>query len=250
MNVDVVLKRFFNQWQQFALVGVGAFLVQMGAGVLATLLTIVVAGPALIMGFLSPMSSDFGFSGGGLLGMIAAFAGLFLGLIVIGVIASGMSFAGMVGSVAGHRRGEEVTLGGFWVHAKAHFGKLILLSILLTLTMMLSMILVLIPILGWIALLIWGPMAFIHLFIYPAYLIVTQSMGVTEAYGVGFRVITSQFGEAVVASLIFLLISLCIWIIAFIPILGAVAAVIFVEPFIIYFFTERFESNVRPKLGL
>lgn len=251
MNLELVVKRFLNQWQQFALIGVGGFLVQAVYGFVALFLGILVAGPTVLIAFSSAsMRAMNGFpSEGGILGMLAAFGLLFILLLVGGVVTSGLIGAGMVGSVAAHRRGEEVSLGSFWAHAKAHWSKVALLSLLVALTMLVSMILLVIPVLGWIAMLIWGPIVFIHLYIYPAYLIVTQSMGVTDAFGVGFRVITTQFAEAVIAGLFSLAISVIVWILAFIPLLGVIAALIFVQPFTLYFFTERFETVVRPKLG-
>ena len=48
MNVGQIFQRYFNDWQKFALVGLGALLVELAAGLIATVLGLLMMGPALV----------------------------------------------------------------------------------------------------------------------------------------------------------------------------------------------------------
>lgn len=247
MNLEAVIKRFFSDWQQFGMMGLGAFLINAGAGIIGSILMVVVMGPSLFSLFRAE-AMGLGFGPGALFALFGSLFGVMIVFAIIGIVASGLSNAGVVGSVSGYRKGQPVSLGSFWQYATRYFGKMIGLGFLFGLIMMVSTLINIIPILGWIAFLLWLPVAAVALLLYPAHLIVSRNMGVGDALGVGFRLLTSQFKETFISGMLMLLIGIVLGIISWIPLVGWLVVAAFAQPFIIYFFAERFEHEVAPKL--
>lgn len=242
MKLEQVFQRFFRDWQQFGMIGLGAFLVILAAGAASWAVGLVLTGPSL---FALAMGGGLE---GSLLALFGAFFAYFVIMTVVYVIAGGLSNAGVVGSVLGYRKGEPVSLGTFWSHATRHYGKLILLGFLFALIMLVSGIINVVPLLGQLAYLIWLPVAAVALAIYPAHLIVSRNLGVGEALGIGFQLITGHFKETFVSGMILLLLGLVMGVVGFIPIIGWIAIGIFAQPLVVFLFVERFEAEVAPKL--
>lgn len=248
MNVGQIFQRYFNDWQKFALVGLGALLVQVAAGFITAVLGVVMVGPVIF----SLISMDFmGFdpSFGRIGAMVGAMGGFFIVAMVVGVVAMGMANGGMVGAVAAYRRGEDAGLGTFWSCAVRYFGKMILLGIIYGLILLVSALVNIIPVLGQLVFLLWWPTASIVLLIYPAYLIVNDDYSVGSAVGQGFQILKSQFGPSVLGGLIMLLFIAAFGLIALVPVVGSLVVAIFGQPLLLYFFIERFEHEVRPRLA-
>lgn len=249
LNYGAVIKRFFTDWQQFGLMGVGAFLINLVAGSLGSILAGILVGPATF----SLMRADLmGYHVG--VGGIGALSGSFIGFAllaaVLGVVAAGLSTAGLIGSVIAYRRGEPVSLGNFWRYARRYVGKIILLGVIVGVVMMISAVVLVIPVLGWLVWIVWAPMIALNLALYPAYLVINQGYTVGDAVGTGFRIISGHCKEALIGALIFLGIGVVIGIVSTVPLVGWLAAGIFGQPLLAYFFVERFEAEVRPKLQL
>ncbi|MFZ5814598.1 MAG: hypothetical protein ACOY93_04790 [Bacillota bacterium] len=249
MSFDAFIKRFTADWQQFLMMGVGPLIVNIGVVIAGLFLGLIIMGPSLLS-LISAGAGGMEPSAGALAGLVGSAFGLVILMVILGVVAYGLTNAGLLGVVDGYRRGEEVTLGGFWSSATRHFGKVILLNLVFGLIMLLSAVMMIIPVLGWIALVIWVPTASVALAIYPAYLIVTQEYSVGDAISFGFRLLTTQFKEAVIGGVILLAFGIALGAINFIPFIGFLVGLLFGQPIIYYFFVERFETEVRPKMGI
>jgi len=247
VNVGQIFQRYFNDWQKFALVGLGALLVELAAGLIATVLGLLMMGPALV----SIMRMDYlglDIGPGQIFGMLGAMGGFAVIALVLGAVASGMANGGIMGAIVAYRRGEDVGLGTFWSYATRYFGKMILIGLIFFLIILVSAIVNLIPVLGQVVFLLWAPTALITLGLYPAYLVIHDGYGVGSAVGQGFQILKSQFGSAVLGGLIMLLFWVAFGLIGFVPVIGSLVVAIFGQPLVIYFFAERFESEVRPRL--
>jgi len=247
LNFDQFFREFFSNWQKFGLMGVGSFLIQLAAGVIASIIGVALMGTSMFsmiradyMGYNVDPSQMVGFIGG----MI----GFVIISVIVAIVASGLANAGLVGSIVGYRRGEEVSFSSFWSYATRYFGKMILIGIILFGVMLVSMILMIIPILGWIALFIWMPTAMVTLAIYPSYLVISEDYSVGTAVSTGFRILTSQFPEALMGGAILLGMGIVMSAIGAIPLIGWLAIGIFGQALISFFFIVRFEAVVRPKL--
>lgn len=247
LNFDRFFREFFTNWQKFGLMGLGSFLVELAAGVIASIIGVVLMGTSAItliradyMGWDVDPSQMAGFIGGSISFVLIS--------VIVAIVASGLANAGLVGSIVAYRRGEEVSLGSFWTYATQYFGKMIMIGVILFGVMLVSMILMIIPIIGWLALFIWGPTAMVVLAIYPSYLVVSEGYSVGQAVSTGFRVLTSQFPEALMGGAILLGLGIVMTAISAIPLIGWLAIGIFGQVLIAFFFIERFEAVVRPKL--
>jgi len=223
--------------------GIGAFLINAAVGVVALILVFIFLGPSLFS-----LMTDYGIHYNIVQMFVASFV-VFVIAVVLGAVAYGLSTSGLMGSIAGFRQGAPVTLGTFWNHATRNFGRVIVLGLLMGLVMIVTGLILFIPVLGWLVWLLWAPTAAVVLGIYPVYLIVNEGYGPVEALAAGFRILTGQFGEALVSGLIMLAFSIVLGAIAFIPVLGWLAVAIFGQPLMSYFFVERFEAVIRPKLA-
>lgn len=251
MNFDfeTIFKRFFSDWQKFLMMGLGPLLINIAVGLVGAVLMFALAGPALFMAIRSDMMGIVP-GPGSIFGMIGAFLSVFVVLIVLGVVAYGLANAGLVGMIAGYRRGEEVSLAAFWGYATRYFGKVILLTFVFALIMILSMVMLIIPILGWIAFMVWLPTASVILGIYPAHLVVNQGYGVGDAISVGFRILRSQFGPALMSGLVMLGFGLVMGAVSMVPLVGGIVIALFGQALVTYFFIEHFEARVRPTLQI
>lgn len=247
MNFDLFLRQFFNNWQKFGLMGVGYLLVELASGVVAAIVGFVLMGGSVF----SMMRADYmGYDvdPGQMVGFIGGVAGTVIISIIVAVVSTGLANAGLVGSIVGYRRGEEVSLSSFWSYATRYFGKMILIAAIFFGVMLVSMVLMIIPVLGWLALFIWVPTAMVVLAIYPSYLVISEDYSVGAAVSTGFRVLTSQFPEALLGGAILLGGSMVLGAIAAVPLIGWLAVGIFGQVLVVLFFIERFETVVRPKL--
>lgn len=242
MDLEGLFRRFFTNWLSFGLMGIGALLINLAVGVVGIILVFVFLGPSFYS-----LATDY-FSPVDMVQMFFSFAALFIILAVMGTLAAGLSTSGLMGSIAGFRQGEAVTLGTFWNHATRSFGRVIVLGLLVALVMIVSGVILLIPLLGWVVWFLWVPTASVVLGIYPVYLVVNEGYGPLEALGAGFKILTGQFPEALVSGLIMLMFSVVFGLICLIPLLGWLAVGLFAQPLVSYFFVERFEAVVRPKL--
>lgn len=248
MNVGQVLQRYFNDWQKFALVGLGALLVELAWGIITFFLSLLMIGPAVV----SMLRMDYyglEYGPGQVFGMLGALGGVAIVALIGGVVAVGMANGGLVGSVVAYRRGEDVGLSTFWSYATRYFTKMILLGIILLAIMLVSAIVNIIPILGQLVYVLWAPVAFVTLGIYPAYLVINDGYSVGSAVGQGFQILKSQFGPSVLGGLIALLFGVIFALVGWVPVIGSLVVVIFGQPLFLYFFVERFEHDVRPYLA-
>ncbi|MFZ5824542.1 MAG: hypothetical protein ACOY94_09460 [Bacillota bacterium] len=247
MNFEAIFKRFINDWQKFLMMGLGPLIVNFAVGAIGTVIMLVLVGPS-IFNLIRMDAMGMAPSSGSMFGLIGSFVGAFVVMMLVAVVAFGLSTAGLMGSVAGYRRGEEVSIGSFWGHATRHYGKVILIGLILGVIMMVSMILMIIPVLGWLAMAVWGPTAAVVLGLYPAHLAVNAGMSVGDSVGAGFKVLTAHFKEALIGGLIMLGFGIALSMIGMIPLVGWIVGMLFGQPLITYFFVERFELEVRPKL--
>ncbi len=250
MNFDRFFKQVGSDWQQFGLMGVGPLLLGLGTAFVMGVLGVALLGPGIIAMI---RADQFGGPGPGeMFAFFGSFAGFFVVALVVGVISSSLTHAGLVGTVVGYRRGERVSLAGFWHYATAHFGKMILLGLILAgltiLGVIVSAILLIIPPVGVLALMLVQFVVTLNLGLYPAYLIIAEGRGVGEAVGIGFKVITDHIGEALLGSLILFGFLIAAGMIGAVPVIGWIVVAVFAQPLITYFFIERFETEVRPKL--
>lgn len=243
VNLEQVFKRVVNDWQQFGMIGLGAFVVNMVAGLIGSLAALVLVGP----GF---MAMAMGRMEGGMIAFFGAFLGFMVVAMVVGVLAGGLSSAGVVGSVLGYRRGEQPSLHSFWAYATRYYGKLILLGFIFALIVMVSALVNIIPVLGQLAFFLWLPVASVALGIYPAHLIISRGLGVVEALSIGWNLLTGQFKETFISGMILLVIGVVMGTIGLIPLIGWLAVSFLAQPLIMYLFVERFEAEVAPRLNL
>lgn len=249
MNLEQVFKRFVSDWQQFGMMGLGAFLVNLVGFGIAAILGTVLAGPglyALLAASALGGIPDFG----AILSLIGSLFVFFLLLMVVGVVTGGLSSAGILGSVLGYRRGEAVSLASFWSYATKHYGKLILLGFLYSVIMMLTLLINIIPLLGTLVYLVWMPVSMVALLIYPAHMMVSRGMGVGEAFSVGFRLLTGQFKPTFISGMILLGLFLVSYVVNMIPLIGWVVTGFLLQPLVTYLFVERFEVEVAPTLQM
>lgn len=249
MNVEQVFKRFFTDWQKFLMMGLGPLIINLVVIAVGFILILAMVGPMFI-NLIRAETMGMAHLPGMAFGMIGSFVGVFIVMMVMGLVAYALTNAGLIGSVVGYRRGEDVSLSSFWGYATRYFGKMLLLGLVIGVIMLVSMIMLIIPIIGWIAFFIWAPTAVVVLGIYPAYLIISQGYGIGDALGVGFKVLTSQFSEALISGLIMLGFGIAMGMAGMVPILGWIVATLFGQPLFTYFFIERFEAEVRPKLQI
>lgn len=242
MNLGQTFQRFFNDWQKFAWMGLGALIVQLAGGAIAMVLGVALAGPSIIS--LIRGGPDLA-----VFSMLGAMTGFAIISLVLGVVIAGLTYAGLVGSVVAYRRGEEVNLNTFWSYAKQYFGKMIILGLILVGIMLVSSILLIIPILGWLVWIIWVPVASVTLSIYPSYLVINDDYSVGTAVSTGFQVLRSMITEALIGGAIMLVAGFVFGLIGAVPLLGWIVVAIFGEPLLLFLLTERFETEVRPKLA-
>jgi len=242
VNLGQTFQRFFNDWQKFAWMGLGALIVQLVGGAVAMVLGVAMAGPSI----LSLIGGGRNLAVFSMLGAMTGFAVLSL---VLGIVITGLTYAGLVGSVVAYRRGEEVNLNTFWAYGKQYFGKMIILGLILVGIMLVSAILLIIPVLGWIVWIVWVPVASVTLSIYPSYLVINDGYSIGDAVSTGFRVLRSLITEALIGGLIMLVFTCAFGLIASVPLLGWIVVAIFGEPLLLFFLTERFETEVRPRLA-
>jgi len=246
VNVGQLFQRYFNDWQKFALVGLGALLVQLAVGAIATIVGFIMAGPAIIsMIRMDYLGLDYG--PGQVLGFMGAMGGIVLVAVIAGLVGMGLANGGMVGSMVAYRRGEDVGLGTFWSYATRHFGKMIGLALIYSVIMLVTALVNIIPVFGQIVFLLWAPTSFITLGIYPAYLIINDGYSIGSAIGKGFEILKSQFGASLLGGVILLLFVAAFFLVSMVPIIGSLAIAIFGQPLVLFFFVERFESEVRPQ---
>jgi len=248
MDLGQTFQRFFNDWQKFAWIGLGALIVQLVGGAVGAVLGLAMVGPSIF----SLLRADvLGMAAGPEMAfrMVGAMAGFTVVALILGVVMTGLTNAGLVGSVVAYRRGEEVSLSTFWSYAKQYFGKMILLGLILAGIMLVSMVLLLIPVLGWIAYFVWVPTAVVTLSIYPSYLVISDDYSIGNAMSAGFRVLRSMIGEALIGGLILLVFGIAFGLVSSVPVLGWIVVAIFGQPLLFFFLSERFETEVRPRLA-
>nr|WP_245302617.1 hypothetical protein [Symbiobacterium terraclitae] len=222
--------------------GLGALIVQLVGGAVMIILGVATMGPSI----LTLLAGGPDMATLAVLGGMSVFA---LASLVLGVVAAGLVYAGLIGSVVAYRRGEEVSLSTFWSYARQYFGKMILLGIIIAVIMLVSAILLIIPILGWLVWFVWVPVASVTLSIYPAYLVINDGYSVGDALSTGFRVLRSMFVEALIGGVILLVFGLVLGLIGSVPLLGWIVVMLFGEPLLLFVLTERFETEVRPRLA-
>jgi len=252
MSFDRFFKQVGNDWQQFGLMGIGPLLIGIVTSMVMAVISIILMGPGI---FAMIRAEQFGGPGpGDLFAFFGSFAGFFILALAVGAISGGLSYAGLVGSVVGYRRGERASLGAFWQHATRHFGKMVLLGLIVAaimlVAMLLSAVLLIIPPLGILVMLLVPGLITLNLGLYPAYLIIAEDRPVTEAVGIGFRLITSHFVDTLLGTLIFWGFLLATGAVAAVPVIGWIVTAVFAQPLITYFFIDRFELEVRPKLQI
>jgi len=247
VNVGQLFQRYLQDWQKFALVGLGTLLVQIAAAAILLIFSIGMIGTTIFSAF--PMALlDLEDAPVRTFAMLGAMGGFALVALIVGVVATGMAAGGLVGSIVGYRRGEETGLGSFWSYATRHFGKMIVIFFIVFLIALVTAIVNIIPVLGQIAYFLWLPTAFTTLGVYPAYLVINDGYGPVAAVGKGLEILTSQFGPAVLGGLLMLLFWAAFGVVGLVPVIGSIAVTIFGYPLMVFFFAERFESEVRPRL--
>jgi len=252
VDLGRTFQRFFRDWQQFAWAGFGALLIQLVGAAVGMVLALVGLGPSisnLIRESMSPMRlNPVGYVFPKTAAVTGAF-GFIAAIAIVGLVVHGLTNAGLVGSVVAYRRGEGVNLSTFWSYATRYFGRMILIGLIFDVIIIpLSSILLFIPVLGWLVWVVWMPTAAVTLMLYPAYLTIQDDYSVGLAIGTGFRIIRSHIGEALLGAGIFVLFLIAFGLIGWIPVLGWLAVVILGQPLLYYFFSERFETEVRPQL--
>jgi hypothetical protein len=252
-----VWNRFTSDWKSFALLGLGPVLVGLGMMLVAGLVFVLTLGPITF----STFSSVYRYgtpSPGDIFALIGSFLLFFVMAMVIGLLCSGLVYAGLVGSVAAYRAGQPASMGLFWAYGGRFYGRMIGLCLVVGLIALplslLALPLVVIPAIGLLVVQTLQSILFVNVGFYPAYLIVSQNMPLGEALGTGFRAIGRNFGETALGGLVMMAF---MWVMGFsaliniIPLLGQVAwlfGLAVFGPLLTYYFIERFETNVRPTL--
>lgn len=177
-------------------------------------------------------------------------------MAAVGAAVGSFTMGGLVGSLVAYRRGEAVAVPLFFDLGLRYWGRMLgLAGVALLLSLAVSLLLIIPPI-GFLALVLASPLVAIYCGFYPAYLIVAEEMGVTRAIGACVGALGRNFKEAVMGGglLLFMYVVLgmgCL-VAAFIPLVGPIADVALAclgMVVIVYYYTDRFEANIRPLLN-
>jgi hypothetical protein len=252
MILQQVWNRFTRNWKDFATLGAGPAIVFAGVGLVMLVLVLVTVGPGIFAMITNP--GRYGTLG--ILSMVGGALLFFFMAIVLGVPAGSFVYGGLMGSVVAYRRGEPAALATFWAMGKRYFTRFLGLSALTWVGMVVLTIvtspLSKIPGLGPLISSALQSIVIVNLALYPAYLMVSEQVPMMDAIGTGFRIITQNVQEACLSGLMMMAFSWALVIIGVIPVLGQIAllglAVVY-GPLTVYYFAERFETNVRPSLG-
>lgn len=266
---------FRSRWQTFALIGLGRVVLSIGAVVLiaclflfTTVFDLSVAAFRQSRGM--PVPSDLG----DLFGSLGVASLLTMGLTLL---VGALSLSGQAGAIAALRRGEQVGFGTFWVLGWRNLWRTLGLQVLVALTLWGIGLVLVLPLsvimastisnasrdasalatlgavlLGAAVVMLAAAFLLVNLGIYPAYLIAADGLGAGAAYARGWAIIARCFGQAVQSWLVLVLIGLCLAlgvVLMILPLVGQLlylAVWLLLQPFLVYYFSERYEATLRP----
>lgn len=254
MSFQNTWERFTADWKSFAVIALGHFLAWL-------IVRVPLEGPVMYVEMhltmlLSRHPVGYVLRGGPSFWRMMPVEVVALVLLIVGVLVMAFAVAGTMGSLVAYRRGEAITLGLFFRLAWRYWARMLGLTGLNCAILLLVLLLMIIPLIGCLALLLVSPLVCVYGCIYPSYMIVAEEKGVREAIGASLTALTLDLKEAAVGggtwALAFLAIAVSCLILGLVPLVGRVASaalMYFANVVIIYYFTERFETNVRPLLN-
>lgn len=246
------LDRFGKNFGSLFLVGLVANLILMVPMMILALF----AGATALFGAMStstnPMMDPSDITS--VLSMFGAMIGVFFLMFIAAVVLTPISLVAQVAAVRDVMAGNTPQVGACLSEGFRSWGRglgyVFLMYLVMGVALVVLSVLHFIIIIGTIA---WIAIALVMMvaFLYGLYAMVSEDLGVGEAFGRAWSGLFKRLGDHFGAAGVLFLIWLVLFVIAIIPILGQIALLVLsfvITPFFILYAAIRYETNVKPYL--